>query len=420
MHCLGADEEDGFLSAHSGSDDFQSLPSTPSSSQEAEGRHFFALDGGSDDEPEDDGGLERIYGLLGQFHVQREALSDSDTGSGPSSADSARAWDVEELFDFDLHTVAEALQRGANALELTEVIEASMAAALESRLAPAAVATPAAASGRCTPVLAGSISTRMTPVGSGRATPSPRAGPPEGPGSPRELAARLEAAALRARRTSALRPQLAEALGAAAKVLRRRTKAIVAKVEATRLTAGKHEDQASRAAARLRRSVATAGRCRRQSLLRAAEVLELAAGQLEQPEQLPEVESAVEGSLHEAVSDGLDFGLPAGPMENRGSRMSCSGQHDRQQLVKQLFVVQKAVEGAWRTHRQSIAYAVEQAASDPLAEGVGSRLQQVVSAAYARHQAPAEDIEDLDGDFGPVRMKQHRNRRLPPWHYGNC
>lgn len=227
---------------------------------------------------------------------------------------------IEEVFGFDLEKVAEALRRGADQDELSHIIEEAMIQDLPQRIATGSgEARHEETSSTVTP-RTGDLSALMTP---------PCEAPEEGPVSPQfgggavsstDLAARLQkigggACSSRRRRSSiAQHPQLMEAVSTA----QSRHRQSLAKVVETELREARRrslatplrqccsppEEESLRRpslVAQVRRSVAGAQRRRRSSLIRAAEVLEVAGvgigqqqAQIEVEEHLDLVQRAVE------------------------------------------------------------------------------------------------------------------------------
>jgi len=331
-------------------DDFGSDPETlgePSSDEDEDEvlakRMRFLLskdsDAEDDSQEDDDAGpsLNAIYSFdaaemarLCMRNVVNYIFIDDDEEDGCTDG-------IEEVFSFDLEKVAEALRRGADQDELSQIIEEAMIQDLPQRIAESEVIEVHETSSTVTPCT-GDLSALMTP---------PRRiedlmTPPEGTVSPHFgrgavsstiLAERLQniqgegcaGCASRRRRSSiAQHPQLLEAVSTAqsrhrrslAKVLEAELREASRRSLAASLSVSPEEGLPRPSAAQVRRSVAGVQRRRRSSLIRAAEVLE-AAG----------------------------VGV---------------GQDAQREVDRHLDVVQRAVEMAARRHRQSILVAVAQ------------------------------------------------------------
>jgi len=315
-----------------------------------------------------------------------------DLDDSSSEVDEWR-YDIEDEFAFDEDRVAEAVRRGANAQELDEVIQEAMAGALEARMTgnlpvpqdtrPAAVtggnrlmvpgAEPHtdASEGSTTCRVTGDLGGLMTPTApSGSETPS--ADDATSPGAAaldeEELQLRLQkAAATKTRRKPSFvprlskLPQLADAVRVETARHRRSFAQVAALVE--------NADLGEKPTRNVRRSLTSAREVRRQSLLKAAAVIETAT-----------------------VGDEAEASSPT----------------STQEVDKQLRLVHRAMLSAREKHRLSIVTAVDMAAqghSRPETEEIASsektchsgplpsqgmahdKVLQVVAAAYTRHKA---------------------------------
>jgi len=399
--CFSNSPEYDFCSLISSDEDFISMPQTPTSDVEGQGaedaiirRIHFAMSCNSDGEDtesadgKDDGqSIEEMFSFAGLSGLVGDSGAGSADLKGWSIAESdddseADDQELEELFGFDPETVAEALRRGASLLELSDVIEEAMAGILETRLA-ASTATlvakqcrassphEATASGECAPRVTGDLEGLMTPTRSegcdGDQTP-PVASAPTVPGLEflgMCVQERLASVSGSKRRRSSLasHPQLADAVSAQSA---RHRRSLFAAVTA----GGAVEGMLTPAAlSNVRRSLAGAHRLRRQSLLKAAEVLEVAG-----------------------------VGVEAGSTGTSVVGAAAAASSPQAIVSQQLRLVQRAVERARQRHRQSIARAVGLAAQRAEADaGAGralpcqgvaeERVQRAIAAAYARHRA---------------------------------
>jgi len=299
-------------------DDFWSAPShvseTFNTPDEAAG--FFCLDE-NDSEAEDGGGLcdAQELTLEQMFSFDLEQFDNQDSS------------DLEDLFRFDLEEVAAALRRGDGLDQLQEIITKSMTAHLDP------MATLPVSLGEPSLLMAGDLSGRMTP---GRMTPkstdSGEVGDLSACTSPvlEGLAKRLSesptpcrvsAAVEGRRRCSMMQSRLSIVVTEAC--ARSKESLVSAAAQECRMqaeTTGKQADMEELTVA-ARECVIKSHRQRRQSLLQAAEVVELAA--------------VCEETGH-SEEWGADHLTPS-------------------QLTMQLQLVQEAIEGARQRHRQSMA-----------------------------------------------------------------
>lgn len=298
-------------------DDFWSAPShvseTFNTPEEAAG--FFCLDG--DDSDTEGGGLcdAQELTLEQMFSFDLEQFDNHD-GS-----------DLEDLFSFNLEEVAAALRRGDGLDQLQEIIAKSMTAHLDPMATlPLSLAEPSL-------LMAGDLSGRMTP---GRMTPKSTDSGEFGDLSPctspalEGLAKRLSesptpcrgsAAVEGRRRCSMVQSRMSIVVTEAC--ARSKESLVNAAAQECRMqaeTTGKQVDMEEVTVA-ARECVIKSHRQRRQSLLQAAEVVELAA--------------VCEESGH-SEEWGADHLTPS-------------------QLTMQLQLVQEAIEGARQRHRQSMA-----------------------------------------------------------------
>lgn len=301
-------------------DDFWSVPShdseafntPPSSPTAVTGCASFCMDGG-DSENEDgshydtqDLSLEEIF----SFDLER--------------IDKQDCLEVEDLFSFDLDIIAAALRRGDGLEQLQEVITSSMTASIESTAVHPTLPGPEDPS----PLMAGDLSGRMTP---GQMTPkstdSAETGSlATGPLPQLEsLAKRLAEAPTpersrrsRRRRSSIVQSRLSVAVDEACAQNRQSLANAAAQEYRAQLeTTGSSKNKEDVTVA-VRECVMKSHKQHRQSLLQAAEVVELA-------------------SLR--VDSGLD--------EEWGAEHLTASQ-----LTMQLQLVQQAIQGAQQMHRE--------------------------------------------------------------------
>mmetsp|Transcript_56074 Transcript_56074/g.111443 ORF Transcript_56074/g.111443 Transcript_56074/m.111443 type:complete len:605 (-) Transcript_56074:161-1975(-) len=323
-----------------------------------------------------------------RWDLQQNGLSVADVTDDlddPSEADEWR-YDIEDEFDFDPDRVAEAIRRGADEQELTKVIQEAMAGALEDRLtgnillSQDARATAATSGNRLmvpgaepnndscegsTSRVTGELGGLMTPTApSGSETPSADAAASHAAAAldGEELQLRLQkAAAARTRRCPSFVPRLSKLpqLADAVRAQTARHRQSFARADAL----VENADLEEKSARHVRRSLASARSVRRQSLLKAAAILETAT-----------------------TTDVPEAANPTAA----------------QDVDKQLRLVHRAMLSARESHRLSVVKAVDLAAqghgrlavetTEPTAPLPGQHLAQdrvtkVVSAAYARHKA---------------------------------
>lgn len=256
---------------------------------------------------------------------------------------------VDSEDGFNLKEVAEALNGGASRRELEDIIEAGLAERLEYRLcSPAGTPVP---SGSATP----DVEARMTPPG-GLMTPATE-GVGVQDGFVEEVAERL-----RPRRSSIAHPVIVEAVEAANSKRR---------LSLTRWVSQEPDS------ARARVSASKTAQRHRQSIIKAAEVLE-AAG----------------------VSD-------------------CEAEASRGISVEQkLHFVQRAVEVAQRRHRQSVVRAVRAVTQVQEPESAVTdrfKIERMVAAAYAKQQSKGHML-------GAPRALLHTQCQIPgkPTYFVHC
>jgi hypothetical protein len=297
--------DDDFWSVVS-SEDFGTPPSSPQFTAGC-----FCIDADSGDE----GGC---HDLEDMFAFDLEKIEDGD--------------DLEDLFSFDLDEVATALRRGAGLEELQDLIEKSMATNLESITARSTLPSLAEPSA----LMAGDISGRMTP-GWMTPTASDSAEVAAQHGHAQQemegLSDRLTeamAAPARRRRSSMLQSRLvSQAVGGACARHRQSLATAAAQEFRKQVKIAGEDGNKEEVAAAVRECALKAHRQHRQSILQAAEVVELAAhcknfGETSAPEQL----------------------VPS-------------------EVTMQLQMIQQAVEGARRRHRQSIVRTVRSTVQVP-------------------------------------------------------
>jgi len=308
-YCL-CDDDDDFWSVPS--QDSEEFGTPPSSSRTDTG--FFCLDG-SDSE---NGGV----GRCGAQELTLEDMFSFDL----EQTDDQDSLELLEVFSFDLEKVADALSRGDALESLQDVIEKLMAANVESKTTQAGQPTVPELS----PLMAGDLSGRMTP---GTLTPtngpSPKAA---GPGACTKsqlegLAKRLSGTPTPSRRqaqTPTRNPQLQSQLSAVVDEACMRNRQSLANAAAQ-----EYRTQAEASSSSSKKEVTSAVRdCvikshqqHRQSLLQAAEIMELAS---------------VKEQSGLSEEWGAEHLTPA-------------------QLTTQLQMVQQAIQGARQRHQQSIA-----------------------------------------------------------------
>lgn len=260
--------------------------------------------------------------------------------------DVAAIGSYEDAFDFDMRQVADAVKKGVPTKEVSALIQAEMFQSLQERLQRG---TTTEQDTTARPGMTEDLSGMMTPPPAADAGASSV----DSDKLKEKLGALEKQTPTRYRRSSiAQHPQLLEAVGAAASRHRQSlTHALQSEL------AGKSVSPAL--AGRVRQSLVGMQRQRRASLIKAAEVLEEAGVGTEGSNDSPE---EVEAKLQQ---------------------------------------MQKAVEGAWKRHRASVATALE-AASRSLGDGdlevadpgkpmpsqalTQERVNQVVAAAYAKHR----------------------------------
>lgn len=334
--CLGESINDGCVSGESSESEsscacgsYQATDVAFTRKSRASIRHCmqFALASASDDEA--DTSTEPVEAMY--FNM---ADSDSESESG--------LYDLEEAFSFDLAKVAEMLKCGCRDVEmLSGVIEQAMEAALESRLEESCIDEPSVEKNNdaavTTSAVTGDLSGLMTPEGC--STPPSAVGSADEPS--RQLAAQLRdrlSIAVRRRSSIAQHPQLAQAV-ASQNANHRRSVLSAAKAVAESMDIEP---------TKLRKSIAHTQSLRRQSLVKAAEVLEM------------------------------------------------TGIKEQEEINQQLKLVQKSVELAHGRHRKSVAQAVAMAACDGAVVKLSApvrfrnpskqRVQEAVAKAYERQK----------------------------------
>jgi len=277
-------------------------------------------------------------------------------------------YELNQIYDFDLERVAAALRRGAGQEELQELIAEDMATNLENMM----IAPPLENLSEPSPLMAGDLAGRMTPpTGGGEqcaATAAMLAGrmtPPlsqEGKHDPsaEDLASRLANLPNSCRRRSSLTTtphgrRISQAMQSARTEHRRSL--VKAMAEELENSPGLETKEVARHCA------INSIRNHRLSLMQAANVLE-AAG----------------------------FG---GEQDNELDSTECfSPSHVKMQLE----LVQRAVDGARRKHRQSIAMAVrslneEVVSQSPLSGSSRDRVQQIISTALCEEASKPDSCE---------------------------
>jgi len=313
----------------------------------------------SDEESPDNPELEGMYAFDVSARVGDGACPCISLDDGSEAVEDGTLGSYEDAFNFDMRKVADAVKRGLPEEEVSELIQAEMFQSLQERLqsGPSVQEVSAAMPPRdaARPYMSEDLSGMMTP---------PRVAAASGVDGC-ELEGKLQGVLAeqssteercvdvtpaRCRRSSiAHHPQLLEAVGAATSHHRRSlAEAVETELAGKTLTA--------EMAGRVRQSLVGMQRQRRASLIKAAEVLE-------------EVGVGTTGSRHAPEEVGA-----------------------------QLQLVQKAVEGAWRRHRASVATAVEAASGGavpspanvklmPCQTLTQERVNNVIAAAYEKHRA---------------------------------
>lgn len=297
-------------------DDFWTVPSQSSQVIDIAGvspcaaSNCFALDGGDSDN-EDSSSSRR--------GLQESTLENMFSFNLEQSEDLDRL-ELEDVFSFDLDKVAEALRWGAGVEQLQEIIEQSMAANFASPASPSE--TPGIF--EPSPLMAGDLSGRMTP---GRETPEIN--------DTEELAASSDCLnkclaqlptpmkTTRHRRASVLHNPLSAAVDEACARSRRSVALVAAQEYRTQIQTQADNDSVDSMAGAIQENAKKSHKRRRQSILQAAEVIELAS-----------------------------------VCEERGFCEDWGAEHlTAAQLTMQLQMVQQAIEGARQRHcEHSAAY----------------------------------------------------------------
>jgi len=366
----GSDSEAEFRSVASASskDDFESVPDSPRSGLSASTCSdsmrgiFYAMHTDSDEDVEDSD--------AGEAAKLEFTMFDEDSDEDDNE-------DLNDVFSFDLERVAELLKNGVDKEELSKAIEEMLGENLESRLAAVGttivVEPPPSApcpsleqcrslglpgvegrgSGVATPSLPGTLSGLMTPavLTEDDVSPVPSAA---------EISARVYQVFSdipeQRRRSSAMQhSRLAEAVNEATEERRQSLERACRDF----CTAKPNPRRLSSEA--VRRFVVNDCKRHRQSLLRAAEVLEVAGIGTEASR--PQEDSATIQVKAEAA------------------------------ISQQLRLVQGAMKAARRRHRQCVAKVVCDMASGgvdtaglPCQNVAYEKIQQIIAKAYARHQ----------------------------------
>lgn len=386
--CLtNGDSDSDFFSVCCSEEGFESLPSSP---RVGAARYCFSDSEGDDDcnDPTADGSsLEEMFKFEDfSFEAEGQDLED-----------------MYEFDNFDLVKVAAALNRGATAEELVNVIEQSMADELEASTAEADQLPEELGSHECSPLMAGDLSGRMTPpsfeVGfsplmagdlAGRMTPpntickdpadaaawagrTPECSPVKLEGLADRLAAVVTASPARGRRASAVQSRrLTVAVKEACTRHRQSLTQAAAQelMQAQQAAATVKDGNVNEVAAEIRHVVCSADRQRRRSIMKAAEVLEVAG-----------------------------FGEDSGEDSAGGECLVPS------EVTAKLQLVQEAVAKARQRHRQSISHAVRSMGNvreeeqEEDTDSVRARVARTIAAAYARHEHNGGDQNCQSGQL---------------------
>jgi len=359
--CLAdGDSDNDFWSVCSDSDEsFASLPSSP-----RKAAFFFCMTGDSDSEC---GDADSAQGLnledMFRFSAQ-DFQDDDDVGQ-----------DLEDIFSFDLDKVADALRRGASLEELQDVIEEAMAANIEAIIVePSQLHSITEPIDDLSPMMAGDMTPQMSDDLAGRMTHPLAAATLAGySSSPAAFAGRLAdklAASPACRRRSSVGQ--CRRLSVAMKEACMMHSQSLAKAAAQELNALGEDENKVEVAAEIRQCVLSSHRQRRQSIMKAAEVLELAG---------------VAGDSDE---------------DSAGKERLTSSE-----VTAQLQLVQQAYEGARSRHRQSIAQAVKQVAEpkniladaqheQSVRDSARDRVAQAIAAQYAARQKSESPRKNRD------------------------
>jgi hypothetical protein len=301
---------------------------------------------------------------------------------------------LEDVFSFDLDKVADAVRRGVDKEELQQIIEESMAASFEAAIAEHAVQLPDL--DEVSPLMAGDLAGRMTPPSTAACDLAGRMTPPNGTAvqshQPQNFANCLVDAlanpGMRRRSsigTIATSRRLSVAMQAAC-TKHRQSLMKVAELEAQKIQEADHagKDDGGKVTAEIRNCVLKADRRRRQSILKAAEVLEVAG-----------------------LGKDSDDEAPGASLTNS-------------EVSVQLQVVQEAVELAQKRHRQSISFAirnVEQLREETADVGNGEltareRIERSVAAAHNRCQNSERKYSKYTSENGvPRHLRALMNTR---------
>lgn len=316
-YCLCHDDDD-FWSAPS--HDSECFGTAPSASPADSG--FFCLDNSDSDAGGDGGCGAQELSLEEMFSFDLQQMDDEDS------------LELMEIFSFDLEKVADALTRGDALEQLQEVIEKLMATSLE----PENDQSIHAEVPELSSLMAGDLSGRMTP---GRMTPT-GIDSPEAPelvacaNLQESLAKRISEAPTPSRhskvQTSSRHNQLQRRMSVAVDEACAQNQQNLAAVAAQECQAQAESSGCTKkVTSAVRECVMKSHQRHRQSLIQAAEIVELA-------------------SLRDqsGVSDewGAEHLTPA-------------------QLTTQLQLVQQAIQGAWQNHRQSIAQSLRSPTEAP-------------------------------------------------------